>query len=82
MSLTYYYASMAIQRKDVLQSFSTYLEVDGYFSKKDFVYPVMNKTELHLVCKLRNDANLSYLYHGKPTGLPGRPKTLDDDKGL
>jgi hypothetical protein len=77
MSLTDHYASLVIERKDVLQSFSPYLAVDGYFAKKEFVNPVMNKTKLHLVCKLRSDANLSYIYHGKSTGQRGRPKTLD-----
>ena len=77
MSLTDHYASLVVERKEVLQSFSTYLAVDGYFAKREFVNAVMNNTELHLVCKLRNDANLSYIYHGKSTGLPGRPKTLD-----
>ena len=77
MSLTDHYASLVIERKDVLQSLSPYLTVDGYFAKKVFVNPVMNKTKLHLVCKLRSDANLSYIYHGKPTGKRGRPKTLD-----
>jgi len=76
-SLTDHYAFLVIERKDVLQSLSPYLAVDGYFAKKEFVNQVMNNTELHLVCKLRNDANLSYIYYGKPTGLPGRPKTLD-----
>jgi len=77
MSLTDHYATLVIERKDVLQSLSRYLTVDGYFAKKEFVNPVINETGLHLVCKLRNDANLSYIYHGKPTGKRGRPKTLD-----
>lgn len=77
MSLTDHYAFLVIERKDTLQTFSPLLAVDGYFAKKGFVDSVMNNTGLHIVCKLRNDANLSYIYHGKPNGLPGRPKTLD-----
>jgi hypothetical protein len=77
MSLTDHYASLVIERKDVLQSLSPYMAVDGYFAKKEFVNPVMDKTELHLVCKLRSDANLSYIYYGNPSGQRGRPKTLD-----
>ena len=42
---------MVVERKDVLQSRLPYLVVDGYFAKKEFVNPVMNKTKLHLVCK-------------------------------
>ncbi len=67
MSLTDHYASIVLERKDVLQSFSTYLAVDGYFAKNEFVNAVMKNTELHLVSKLRTDADLSYIYHGKPT---------------
>ena len=37
---------MVAERKDVLQSLSPYLVVDGYFAKKEFVNPVMNKTSL------------------------------------
>jgi len=76
-SLVDYYASLVVERKDVLQSFSSYLAVDGYFAKKAFVNEVTGNTDLHIVSKLRNDANLSYIYHGKPTGMRGRPKTLD-----
>ena len=50
----------------------TYLAQDAFYSKKKFVAPVC-KTGLHVVGKLRGDANLKYLYTGKHQGR-GRPK--------
>ena len=48
--------------------------MDGYFSKKKFVNQITESTDLEIICKLRNDANLRYLYKGpKKTGR-GRPK--------
>jgi hypothetical protein len=76
-SLTDHYASLVIERKEVLLTFSPYVAVDGYFAKRIFVDKVLNNTGLHLVCKLRSDADLYYVYSGKPTGGRGRPKTLD-----
>jgi len=76
-SLVNHYASLVIERKDTLLSFSRYLDVDGYFAKKEFINPILNQTELDIISKMRSDANLYYIYNGKPTGLRGRPKTLD-----
>jgi len=41
----------------------TYLAVDGYYPKLKFV-KVVRALDLHLVSKLRHDANLRYLYQG------------------
>lgn len=32
---------------------------------------------MHLISRLRDDANLRYLHQGEPTGRPGRPKKYD-----
>lgn len=50
-----------------------YVVADAYYSKKIFVDAVVS-AEKHVIGKLRCDANLRYLYEGKPTGKPGRPK--------
>jgi len=76
-SLVSHYASQTIKRKEILRSFSKYLVVDGYFAKKEYVNPIIADTGLEVICKLRNDANLSYVYNGQPSGLKGRPKVLD-----
>lgn len=50
-----------------------YLVVDGYFSKQKFVDGI-RVLDMHLVGKLRRDANLRHLYHGPRHCGPGRPK--------
>lgn len=76
-TLVQHYVSLVIEREEKLISFSTYLVVDGYFAKKEFINPIMNQTELQVISKMRSDANLYYIYRGESTGLRGRPKTLD-----
>lgn len=50
-----------------------YVVADAYYTKKTFVTAVLQAGK-HFIGKLRCDANLNYLYEGKPTGKPGRPK--------
>lgn len=76
-TLVTHYTALTIEKKDTLKLFSKYIAVDGYFAKKDYIIPVTNQTELEIISKLRNDANLNYIYKGQPTGLRGRPKELD-----
>ena len=47
--------------------------VDGYYAKASFVKE-LRKNSLHVVGKLRVDANLRYLYQGAKSKKPGRPK--------
>lgn len=73
-TLVDHYAELVLERSKELESVSPYLAADGYFSKVKFVDAVCNGTNLHLVSKLRTDANLCYLYRGEYKGR-GRPKT-------
>jgi hypothetical protein len=52
------------------------LAVDGYCSKKKFVDGVC-ALNLHVIGKLRRDANLRRFYSGPHRAGPGRPKTYD-----
>ncbi|CDH46828.1 transposase [Candidatus Contendibacter odensensis] len=52
-----------------------YVLADGYYSKIKFINGVCN-LGLHLVSKLRHDANRRWLYHG-PQKPRGRPKQYD-----
>ena len=54
----------------------TYLAVDGYFSKKKVVDGI-SALGLHVVGKLRRDANLRHLYDGPQRASRGRPKIYD-----
>lgn len=76
-TLVKHYASLVIERKETLLSFSRYLVVDGYFAKREFIKPITEQTGLEIISKMRSDANLYYIYNGKPTGMRGRPKTVD-----
>lgn len=52
-----------------------YVLADGYYSKTNFINGV-RKLDLHLISKLRHDANLRWLYNG-PQKHRGRPKQYD-----
>jgi hypothetical protein len=54
-------------------AFSKYLLADAYFSKKPFVDMVI-QTGMHLVSRLRDDADLKYLFQGEQKKGKGRPK--------
>ncbi len=77
MSMVDYYAKLIIERAGQLQSLSLYMAVDGYFSKRKFIDPIINDTSIHLISKMRDDANLMYLYHGEQKQSSGRPKEYD-----
>lgn len=53
-----------------------YLAVDGAFAKESFVSGVMALKTLHVISKLRCDANLRYLYTGEQQRR-GRPRKYD-----
>ena len=46
---------------------------DAWFSKKKFVDQIIS-AGMHLISRLRDDADLMYLYKGKPTGNKGRTR--------
>jgi len=72
-SLTDWYAEIIADRKESLKDISKYLVVDAWFSKRPYVDQI-TALDMHVVCRLRNDADLQYLYKGKRTGKRGRPK--------
>ena len=70
------YAEQAIKLANRLLNMGiSYLAVDAYYYKEKFVSSVV-RTGLHIVGKLRNDADLLWLYTGGYPGS-GRPKTYD-----
>ena len=72
-SLTDWYVNVIKERKETLSSISRYLVADAWFSKKPFVDQVLTM-DMHLISRLRDDADLKYLYKGEPTGKRGRPR--------
>jgi Transposase DDE domain len=69
-----YYANLWITQAENLRSFSAYGVVDAYFSRYSYVEKVCSQTDMHLISRLRDDANLRYLYQGESSGKPGRPR--------
>jgi hypothetical protein len=63
------------QDASALPSGVRYVLADGYYSKTNFINGV-RKLNLHLISKLRHDANLRWLYNG-PQKPRGRPKQYD-----
>lgn len=76
-TLVDHYAQVILHRAETLCKLSNYLVVDGYFAKKAFIDPIRKQTEIHLISKLRKDANLKYLFTGVQNAGRGRPKQYD-----
>ncbi len=76
MSLLDHYAEILILRKKELLRVSKYIAVDAYFSKESFIRR-MNLAGFETISRLRNDANLRYLYKGEQSKGQGRPKQYD-----
>jgi hypothetical protein len=72
-NLSDWYAGVIADRKDILAAISRYLVADAWFSKKPFTDKII-ASGMHLISRLRDDANLMYLFKGEPTGNKGRPR--------
>jgi hypothetical protein len=72
-SLTKWYIDTVEKRKDILSSISKYFVVDAWFSKKPFVDEI-TAMDMQVVCRLRDDADLKYLFKGQQPNRRGRPR--------
>lgn len=84
-TLVDHYLNTILDSKEELQKISSILVVDGYFAKRKFIKGITNESELEVICRLRDDANLRYLYKGNRKSGKGRPKLYDgkiDTKNL
>ena len=75
-SLVNFYARKIIERKDMLLPISQHLVADAYFSKKNFL-DAMTQNEFHVISRLRDDADLQYLFKGEQPSGRGRPRKYD-----
>lgn len=75
-SLPQYYAKVILARKAALQEMSNILLADAYFSKATFVNPLV-MGGFTVISRLRNDADLKYLYTGAQKKGKGRPRKHD-----
>jgi len=75
-TLLSHYGGLVQENASKWKEFSNYLLADAFFSKKPFVDQVV-KSDMHLICRLRDDADLKYLYDGPQKQGKGRPKQYD-----
>jgi hypothetical protein len=75
-TLSDYYSGVISKRIDKLSLISRILVVDAWFSKKPFI-DQMAELKMHVVSRLRDDADLRYLCKEPPTGKRGRPRKYD-----
>jgi hypothetical protein len=75
-NLVSHYANLIISNKETLTKISKYIVVDAYFAKETFINK-LNRNDFEVVTRLRDDANLMYLYHGEKKKGRGRPKKHD-----
>ena len=76
-TLVDHYTDLIVSKSSELEELSTILVADGYFAKYKFVQRISEYTNLCIVSRLRDDANLKYLYHGTRTSARGRPKQFN-----
>lgn len=75
-TLVDWYAKIITSRKQSLKAISDIVVADAWFSKKKFVDKVIS-AEMNLISRLRDDADLQYLFKGKQSRGKGRPKKYD-----
>ena len=75
-TLTDWYANIITSRSKELKQISNIIVADAWFSKKKFTDEII-LMEMHLISRLRDDADLLYLFHGQQSGGRGRPKEYD-----
>lgn len=75
-NLISHYAGIISKQVPQLKLMVKYLVADGYFMKHDFIVPLL-KEGLHVITKMRPDADLRYTYSGPKQSRRGRPKLYD-----
>ena len=68
-----HYVNIVKKNIDSILCYTRYLAADGYFMKISFIEPLL-KSGLHIITRMRPDANLSYLYNGPQKTGRGRKK--------
>ena len=69
-----FYVKQIITHAAALKAIADYIVYDGAAGKKKFVDGIVEHTDLHLVSKLRKDADLRYLYTGPQTSWSRPPQ--------
>jgi hypothetical protein len=72
-TLVDWYAAIITERKEELSELSNIVVADAWFSKKKFVDKII-LAEMNLISRLRDDADLLYLFRGNQSKGKGRPR--------
>jgi hypothetical protein len=67
------YCEMIEKHSKELHKISSIIAVDAWFYKKEYVQTCLN-FNFELITRMRDDANLQYLYNAEQKGGKGRPK--------
>lgn len=73
ISLIEHYVNAVFWSADHLEKLSNYLVVDAFFTKKEFILPVIARTNLHVIGRWRDDPDFKYLYEGPQREGRGAP---------
>jgi len=76
-TLVDYYAELVVAKSKKLQKLSSVLVCDAYFTKIKFVDKACDEAGFELIGRMRDDANLRYLFNGKQKDGRGRPRKFD-----
>lgn len=71
-----HYCSLIKENYLYFKELSNYLIADAYFSKAQVVETILS-LGMHFISRLRDDANLRYIYSGEQSGGRGAPKKYD-----
>ncbi len=73
LTLLDWYSAVLKKQLEKIRSLTRYTVADAFFSKLSFVESITGM-DLHLVSRLRDDADLRYIHHGTTPGKRGRPR--------
>lgn len=71
-----FYTRKLLERKESLLQISKYMVADAYFSKSTFIQPFA-KAGFHVISRLRDDADLQYVFKGEQKKGKGRRRKYD-----
>ena len=73
-----HYLAFVLAQKDHMHKLGIkYHVVDGYFAKEKYVTGIVENTNMNVICRLRQDANLKYQYTGKQKPGRGRNRVYE-----
>ena len=76
-TLVDHYGQRVLDRSKELKKISNVMVFDAYFTKRKFVDIVSQQAGFEMIGRMRDDANLKYLYKGKQRQGKGRPRKYD-----